>query len=1066
MALQQIDFKPIDFKPVEKPAEVPKKEPGIFSNRAPIINIPENIPEYQKIPGKIYNRVIQPLGDPINAAILGLSFPLLGGLNALYPNAVKIGLGGLGSYGAVKGGQDIAEMAKSGVNAEKAIDLIEHGTMAAGLLARPYPRVPVTSPALPAEKVVIKGLLEAPKPKADFITTPKGVSVANPDTADFLTAQNARVSGSTVSKFDIPSLRATGEVAELTPNAPGVGVIIGRGELPATQRTGLGFAQGDSVVSEATNRGPVRYGPNAAGKSAPILTGDTSGGLGYPLDVVPNRLRPSSVQTVEASLGATQQERPISTGTNWGGPSKTVKAGEGLTAEEVATQEPIARLAEELGPSAIRGSRAQTLAETAAYYREHGQAVPENVTRALRREAAKTVAQETAVVSGDDIAVLEEALASDNPLAAESAYKYAQEVNRAGRFATAGNEFKSMGPEGVELYRRGARVVQRERFNLHDWAESYKNAIEKLSRDEFNNFSDYVTGERPVPNTRVARAVNAWKRAEQLAGAEGEASGMIIKQADGSTRPFKRLADYWPKRLTKESLKNLPERVDQMLADNQKEIAKAIAKGETPPKKLTRDAATRMMKNARERGELVLPSQHARVGNFLDFDKSARSGLVHLEQMARRTAETREFGRLDVAGHGSKGVADLIEKTSNPGRAMEIMQRVIGRDEKVIKSLDDGVRRTRTAVSWLRLQFYGISSIIGNQLPNLARASAKDYVRSLGAFIGKNKGITDPSAVYIDVSHGFFEATKSWNSMKIYGGQWAENIVRRQAAIIGESLAKGYFKTLKTNPGNASARKQLFELILEPVEKVIQQGKLTPDQLRMAAGRNAEISQGLTTPLNMPMFASTPVSNELTALGQILMIFKKQPFIQSKMIKDAFKLNPIKTLAVLGLGGQAAGAGITGVKSTIIGTGRSLLGKAGVGSYNPSIKDSVKWEQEHRADYVKRITGSDNEALNHAVDRMLNSWALGIGTDILSLALSEGKIAEFIAGPAFGAAGDIIGNLNNPKQLGRETLKMLPVPLGGGTVLQRQLLPTESQTPKDSFGFKPIKEGDFKPIKR
>src|SRR3990167_2348698 len=655
-----------------------------------------------------------------------------------------------------------------------------------------------------------------------------------------------------------------------------------------------------------------------------------------------------------------------------------------------------------------------------------GETKLESLGNVIKQDASKIVDK-----TGLSPKVINEGL-KVNPEVQKVIYDYARENDKLGPLSFAGTRLKAMGDAGIELFRKGARFTQQERFNLKDWAEPYRNAILRITTPERANFGRYVEGELPIPNDRVASAIAEWKRAEQLAGNAAEQSGMMIETASGKKIPFKKIEQgYWPRRLKQETLEQLPTKIDQMVKEG-----------------LTRKEAERIITNARKYGELILPQQHSRLGKLFEYETDAKSGLVHLESMAKSVARTKEFGRLDLAGKGEFGIADLIEQTSNPELSHSIMKRVIGRDEKIAKSLDQSVRVARTAVSWLRLQNYGISSIIGNQLPNMLRGNARQYIKSLGNFIGKNRAITDQSAALIDISHGVFEQTRKLNPMKVYGGQLAENIVRGQAAGIGEGLAKSYFRELKKNPNNWQAKKELFNLILEDVNTVIKQRELTSDQIRMAAGRNAEISQGLTAPLNIPLFASEPVSGFGTALGQMSLIFKKQAAIQSKMIKDSMKKNPVKTTALLIGFSQIAGGITGGIKSSIIGTTRGVIG-------NRDIGEAIEQEYEHRADYVGRFTGSDNELLNRSIDRALQSWAFGLASDMLYLALDKNAWTEFVAGPVVGGIGDIAGNVANPTQLGRESLRMLPIPGGVGTGAQRELLPTQAQQP--SGQIRPIR---------
>lgn len=716
---------------------------------------------------------------------------------------------------------------------------------------------------------------------------------------------------------------------------------------------------------------------------------------------VPDRLRPepTNVGLFKGDAARVTPEKKLAF------TPKTVTIGEGLTSVE---NTPLASLSDELLPSAP----------------------PKGPISRFRLENPVVKAEIPNVAKATNVAedVLTEGLKSANPEVQGVIRSFINKVRDLGNsaFSTAGTRLKQMGPDGYELYRRSNRYTHQERFNLKEWVEPYKNAGMKLSKDERAKFARYAQGTEPIPNPAVQEAVDLWHKAQNAAGETAENLEMLI---DKDT-PFKRIpGNYFPHRA--KDPKTLPSKITELMKDT-------IDKDGTVHKGMSRAEAEQVIARARQFGEIIIPAQHKRLNRIFDYDESFDAGLAHLESMAKATARTKEFGRMDVTGKGLDGIADIIEKTSDPEYAMKVMKRVIGREEKLDERLDSLVRGARTAVSWARLQNYGLSSIIGNQLPNMLRATGKEYVRSLGAFIGKNRAITDKSAAAMDISHGIMEHTKRYSPMTVYGGTAAENIVRAQAAGIGEGMARTAFRELKLDPNNAAMKQQLFELILENPDEVLKQASLTDDQIRMAAARNAEISQGITAPMNLPMWASKPVTGPGDAALQTALIFKKQAAIQTKMLKDAFKMNPVKTTALMLGFSQIAGGTIGTIKSVIRGAVSGTL--SGEGTI-----EGIKRDLDTRADYLGRYTGTDNKLINGTLDRMLQSWALGLGSDLLFLALDKNAWSEFAGGPVVGLAGDIVGNITNPTQLGRETMKMLPIPGGVGQGIQRGLLPTESQ---------------------
>lgn len=752
--------------------------------------------------------------------------------------------------------------------------------------------------------------------------------------------------------------------------------------------------------------GMVKLGNDPVPPDIPVQSGDVRRGfsqqsnadLPYPLNVTPNAVRPRTVQSVTEALvpermkvDLPQPKEPV-----------TFQSAEvSLPGESVKSnqwQKP------ELPSAPPKPLRPKT-----------GNAVVDKAVESPVPEIQKAAQQIAKEESGKKISSFQQLT------------------------STLGTQLKSMGKAGEELYRRSARYTQVERQRLSEWAEPYKNAITKLTKEERANFGDFVEGNAPIPNERVQAAVNAWNDVASKSGAMGVQSGLRIKTATGEKVPFQPIEQkYWPRHITEEYLKS------QGLDD-------VIGKMMQEQPNLTRQQAEQMLKSAREHGELIVGPQHERLNRLFPYRKDAESGLIHLEKMARRTAQSTEFGPLDMAGKGNEGIGDLIEQTSDPKRAHEIMQRIIGRDEKVVKNLDEAVRKARTAVSWMRLQNYALSATGGNQIPIIMKAGFGEWANSLKAVTTNwkaSKAITDEAGALASISHGMLEELSKINPMKLYGGEAVENLVRTQSAIVGRSMAKNFFTELKKNPNNQAAMKELFELVLEDPKKILAQKELTPEQLKMAAGRGAEIIQGLTAPVNLPGWASTPVNSGWNAMGQMMMVFKKQAMLYNKLLYDSMKANPVRTTAILAGMGQVVG-GVTGTaKSVIKGTVRGAVGG--------DVGDKISDELEHRSDYVGQMLPGDlgkSKLIRDAVDRQLQGWTLGLWGDLLSSSLGgRGGLLEFAAGPIVGGSLELATTAaqGNGKQLGREALRMMPVPGPVGSGIQSELLPTRAQENRSS----------------
>lgn len=631
--------------------------------------------------------------------------------------------------------------------------------------------------------------------------------------------------------------------------------------------------------------------------------------------------------------------------------------------------------------------------------------------------------KESASAKGIDYKLAETIEESGDDVVKKVLYDYVKD-GKNGPLSSDDTKLKGMGSSGVELFRRSARFVHESRFNTNEWTHKLAESAKTLSKDEFDNFGNYVEGTMPIPNDKVKAVVDEWRRVAALSGEEASKVGMTM--ADGS--PFKALGDnYWHRKLSKEQLDELPTRLEKLVNESG----------------ITRAEAEKIIRNAKEFGELILPSQRARKllephsgSEKFPYRVDFEAGLEHLKNMARSTARVKNFGIKDTMGKGSDGVDDLIQATSDPTEASRIVARLLGRGEvnQPSEKLNNYLNTARTAVSWTRLQNFGLSSIIGNQLPNMMATDMKTFAGSLRRVIMRDKElgrVADESAALVNFTHEFFENAKTWTPMRLYGGEFSEKFVRSQAAWIGRANAKNYFQALKANPNNLKAKSALFDLVLEDSDDIMKQAELTASQLKMAAARQADISQGLTNSLNLPSFMTKPVTGEGDLALQLMLIFKKQATLQTKMMARAFKKNPVKTTALLAGFSQVAGGIIGTTKSAIAGTAQATLeGK--------DISQTIAKRIDKRSDYLKRY-GIDNKEVRKAIDRSLQSWALGIGSDMAFWALDKNAFMEGVMGPVWGAASDIGGNITKPKQLGKEAAKMLPIPGGLGTVLSEQI---------------------------
>src|SRR3990167_9388496 len=526
--------------------------------------------------------------------------------------------------------------------------------------------------------------------------------------------------------------------------------------------------------------------------------------------------------------------------------------------------------------------------------------------------------------------------------------------------------------QSEELYTRSSRFPHIIRQYQAQWIPNFESAISKLSKTEKQNFGSYVEGLSPIPSDAAMNAVNIWKKTEDELGDEAARIGMRLYKKDKSWVPFQKREDYWP---------HVP--VDKV--EDTELVEKLVKSG------MTRFEANKVVNHYKREGLFIPPPQHARLAKSnIPYRADADVAMEHIRGMSRSLAKQIEFGPLDIAGKGNEGIADLIENTPDKAKTMQIMQRIVGRDNvennpKMVVGLD--VLRRYASVT--KLWNFTAANITTGQGPNILKAMTRVRVTKpetwdtpfvvgkemAGLFKSKYRDEIARSGAIQNFSHSLVEEAGNWDPWMIGKG---EVVNRTIAGTIGRATAKMFFNDLKKNPSNLNARKELGELILENIDDVIKQRSLTDEQLLMAAGRNAELTQALNIPGNLPLWASDPVKSPGSFAQQLFWIFKKTAFQQTKAFKDAIMANPAVNIPTALAAYQAIGE-ITGdVKQ----------GTLGLIEGDPSSRI------ENRGDWI-----SDDPVLGRILDNYMQSFMLGMPADII-------RSASF---SPYGLGGEMIG---------------------------------------------------------
>lgn len=572
-------------------------------------------------------------------------------------------------------------------------------------------------------------------------------------------------------------------------------------------------------------------------------------------------------------------------------------------------------------------------------------------------------------------------------------------------------------PSGDELYARSFRAVHTERQLRSEWTPQLEEAINKLSKLDKQNFGAYAEGKIPITDQRVQDAVNIWKATEQAIGDKAENVQLRLFPESQKWIPFqKHPGDYWP-------------HIIDYSRDTQKDLAEKLMKSG-----MTRNEAQRVINHWRNTGEIVIGPQHARrLGHNLDYRLDADVALQHVRSMAKRIAQHIEFGPRDVNGKGTEGISDLIETGTKDERnlKLDLMKRIIGRNQQQDQKLTKVLNMARKYSMITKLQNFSLPNVLLGQTVNAVKASPYpvESFKEISKLVGRRyRDELRASGIMQDFAHSLMDEIpltgRDW-----YGIGAGEAVNRSIAGSIGRGVARGAFKTLKSDSTDKLARNELFELLGEDVNKVVQQEDLSDTQLRMAAGRMAERTQGLNVPGNLPYSWSSPVKDLPTFAYQLGLIFKKMGYQATRSVWESVKTNPARAIPI-----WLAAAGIGG---ELIGDSKAFLRGIYTGDPSDIIEDRGSyWLQnagipQSAIETASELSGVDPSVIARLFDNYNQAFFLGLPADMLmSSAYGPEGLVKYFGGPVVGDVSSLANRIyrEDYKGMAKDAISSLPLP--------------------------------------
>jgi hypothetical protein len=496
------------------------------------------------------------------------------------------------------------------------------------------------------------------------------------------------------------------------------------------------------------------------------------------------------------------------------------------------------------------------------------------------------------------------------------------------------------------------------------WTVAAKEATAGLSADQIQ---DYVIARDTgiIPNDpAVIRALELRKVIDDEVVGTMKGSGAGFRTGEGKTE-FQERTNYWPHIYPEGFFKNKQAAIDALIADG-----------------MTAEEATVALKNASRFGERIISPLHERQSNAPGYRTDLDADYMHLHDMAKRATEAQAFGPMDVADPSSP-LSQLISGTSDPARVNEIVSQHLGRGvpeatNRDWNGLSRGAMQLETAMHLSQFALSNISQLATVPLRSNLGAYAKALGNTITNFkktVGEAEGTGALQTIHQDILR---EVGGESTLSKAYGMKKSETFNRTVAAAAGKGTAEALFKQLKRDPTNKQARARLDDLLLEDVDGVLQQETLTPEQQARAGGRMAEITQGRAQNIDLPpMWSKHPIMD-------LILLYKKYAFRQTKIIKDAIMENPTRNiplaLALYTAMGEVIGDTKAGIKGVASGQGAGAA------------------------------IAERGENLDRVVNNLGQSWAIGILGDVIGAGTSgsEMSLLQFLAGPVIGDATETI----------------------------------------------------------
>jgi hypothetical protein len=443
------------------------------------------------------------------------------------------------------------------------------------------------------------------------------------------------------------------------------------------------------------------------------------------------------------------------------------------------------------------------------------------------------------------------------------------------------------------------------------------NAINKLSKEDLDNFVEVAEGRMEANTPALKEAVAIWDVIRKDIAQKAADANLNIRRPDGSVIEFTPREGYYPHFIPDEYLKN--EALQKTLFEKMVEAgnAKSVAEAKTLFENY-------MKRNIRRRyGNL----EYAREIDLPIYERDPRKVLLsYIDNAYHRVTDAKYFGPRDERAYK---VADQISLKGGDGElARKMIDRVFGKEPT--DTFANKVSKTATGFQTVTKLGLGQITNVGQSISTMLKTNPIVTIMAMGDALGPNrksaKEFTQMTGEILESSMDEFnkQAGGEMPLVKKFlskiGFSASERFNRIVAANAGKRHAQYLADQLLSNPNNKVARRALERLDID-ADTVIRNGGLDKSQLITAAQKVVEDTQFKTEKFDLPYLWTSPYGKILTQFKSFA--FKQSQFItkQSKVVaKEAMQgnLRPFANMMIVGgIAAPIAGEMINGVKSII-----------------------------------------------------------------------------------------------------------------------------------------------------